>query len=138
MFNTPVQITLFIVGILGAMTTIGCFIPQAIKTIITKDTSGLSKWFFIIAVFSSILWLGIGALNIGNGIYDTNIGWENGLLAGLPPILTNVVTIVTNSIVLVIKLHNIKMSKKFNITEQEYCFQTAEERHVTSKIASSL
>lgn len=138
MFNTPVQITLFVVGLLGAMTTIGCFIPQAIKTIITRDTSGLSKWFFIIAVFSSILWLGIGALNIGNGIYDTNIGWENGLLAGLPPILTNVVTIVTNSIVLAIKLYNIEKSKKLNITEQEFCLQISENRKSDYKIADRL
>ncbi|MGL4951622.1 MAG: SemiSWEET family sugar transporter [Mycoplasma sp.] len=119
MFDTPVKIALFIFGLFGALTTIGCFVPQGIKTLITRDTSGLSKWFFIIALTSSAFWLLIGSLSIVDGA-QSNAIW-NGILAGLPSIITNVVTVIINSTILMVKLRNMSESKKQGITEQEYC-----------------
>lgn len=120
MFNTPIAIALFVVGLLGSLTTIFCFLPQSIKTFVTRDTSGLSKWFFIIANISSLFWISIGTLSILNS-YDQGFGYEIGLNAGLPSILTNVITIILNIITLVIKIQNIIRAKKENISEFDYC-----------------
>lgn len=126
--STPYDIAQFVIGILGALTTIACFVPQGIKTLITKDTSGLSKWFFIFALISSMFWFSIGAMAICNPFINATTGEiisqaaiNNGILAGLPPIITNVVTVFVNVSILTIKLINIKKAKNKKMSEIEYC-----------------
>lgn len=110
----------FIIGLLGSITTIACFLPQCIKTIKTRDTSGLSLLFFLIAILSSIFWLIYGGLNIYITLkHENNV--SNALRNGLPIILTNIITIVINTIIIFIKVNNISKAKKNNITEHEYC-----------------
>lgn len=133
--STPYDIIQFTIGILGAITTIACFIPQCIKTLITKDTSGLSKWFFIFALVSSIFWFCIGGMSIANPFINiesngvvSQTAINNGILAGLPPIITNVVTFIVNICILTIKLINIKNAKNKKISEIEYCLQLKKEK----------
>ncbi len=110
-----------IIGVLGSLTTILCFLPQGIKTFITKDTSGLSKWFFISALISSFFWFAIGAMTIAAPVYYENGDLPSAIAAGIPSILTNVITVIINFIILVIKLTNMHHAKKEGISEHEYC-----------------
>lgn len=120
MFNTPLEIFSFIFGWIATIITVACYLPQTIKTIITKDTAALSKWFFILGFSSSLAWVIGGFVSIfvyldqGNSINEA-------LLISLPVIVTNIIGIISNLIVLVIKLKNIKKAKQENITEKEYC-----------------
>ncbi|MGL4948513.1 MAG: PQ-loop domain-containing transporter [Mycoplasma sp.] len=143
-FSSPIQIALFVFGILGAATTIGCFAPQGVKTVMTRDTSGLSKWFFIIALVSSVFWLLIGSLTIANGVIGTiNEKGElvkdvtGGIYAGLPSIITNVVTVCINTTIFIIKANNMKEAKKANMSEADYC-RLLSEKMKEKKIASKL
>lgn len=123
MFTTAYEIAFLIIGIFGSLTTIFAFIPQFIKTMITKDTSGLSLWFFIIALISSLFWLTTGSLSIAspfiNGFDEVTI--PSAIASGLPSIITNIITLVTNSIILIIKINNMKKAKALNMSEQDYC-----------------
>lgn len=136
MFQTPVQIFLLIFGILGALTTILCFVPQTIKTVISRDTSGLSKWFFIIALTSSFFWLCIGSLNIVNANTEGNIA--NGLYAGLPLLITNVISVSLNVTTLFFKMQNIKKAAAQNLSEEEYCSIISKDRIRNSKLIKKL
>ncbi len=128
MFETPFEIAQFIIGLLGALTTIACFLPQGIKTFITKNTAGLSKWFFICALASSIFWITLGSMAIASPyIYNdtSSSAIANGLSAGLPPIITNVITIIINTMILIIKIRNMHAAKKAGISETEYCLKNS-------------
>ena len=63
-----------IIGFMAAFCTTTSFLPQAIQTIKTKDTKGISLSMYSLFTFGSVLWLtfGIMSLNypvaIANGI----------------------------------------------------------------------
>ncbi|MGL4950351.1 MAG: SemiSWEET family sugar transporter [Mycoplasma sp.] len=130
-FWTPINIALFVFGLFGAGTTIGCFIPQGIKTLKTRDTSGLSHWFFIIAITSSAFWLAIGSLTIASGAMDGDL--PLGIFGGLPSILTNVVTVFINVMILFIKLKNMRDAKALGISEIQHCANIALAREAAKK-----
>lgn len=62
------------IGSLAAVMTTGAFIPQAVKTIKSKDTSGISLGMYIIMIIGASLWIGYGRLTgdkpiqVGNSI----------------------------------------------------------------------
>jgi len=75
------------IGALAALTTTLCWVPQAVKTIRTRDTSSISIWmqvFFNVGVF---LWLVYGIL-----------------LGSWPLIGANFVTQVLTGTILILKL----------------------------------
>jgi len=79
--------TTTILGILAACGTTVSFLPQAIKTIYTKNTSGISLEMYAIFVIGTLLWL----------IYGLMIGsW--------PVIMANATTLVVASVILVYKI----------------------------------
>ncbi len=55
-----------ITGFLAAFCTTVSFLPQAIKTIKTKDTSGISLSMYILFSVGTLLWLAFGIFS-GNG-----------------------------------------------------------------------
>ena len=61
-------------GLIAAACTTASFLPQAIKTFRTKDTSGISLSMYILFTFGTLLWFlyGIASYNIpvslANGI----------------------------------------------------------------------
>ncbi|MFS8083981.1 MAG: SemiSWEET transporter [Ginsengibacter sp.] len=63
-----------IIGLLAAIATTSSFLPQAIKTIKTKKTSGISLKMYSIFSFGTLLWFIYGIMNndwpiiIANGI----------------------------------------------------------------------
>ncbi len=76
-----------IVGLLAAFGTTVSFLPQAIKTIQTKDTSGISLSMYGLFTLGTLLWL----------IY--------GLLSGsLPVTIDNSITFLFAGIILIYKI----------------------------------
>ncbi|MBU6339205.1 MAG: SemiSWEET transporter [Rickettsiales bacterium] len=75
---------------MAALLTTISFLPQVIKTIATKDTSGVSFWIYLIFVSGVAMWLLYGIL-IKNPII----------------IIANLITFILAGTILVIKIHNI-------------------------------
>jgi len=76
-----------IVGLIAATCTTVSFVPQAIKTIQTKDTSGISLSMYSLFAFGTLMWLLYG-------IFSSNI----------PVSLANGITLVFSLIILTYKL----------------------------------
>lgn len=75
-------------------TTIG-YLPQAIKTIKTKDTKAISFWMYLLSLIGVIFWLIYGIM-----------------ISSYPIILKNVMLIILGGIILAIKtLHIIRDSE---------------------------
>jgi MtN3 and saliva related transmembrane protein len=74
-------------GFMAAICTTVAFIPQAMRTIRTKDTSGISLWMYVVFTLGVFLWLVYG-LSIGN----------------YPIIIANVVTFALAATILWFKL----------------------------------
>jgi MtN3 and saliva related transmembrane protein len=78
-----------LIGYIGAILTTASFLPQAIQTIKTRDTSGISFWMYSMFVTGVVFWLIYGVL-LGNKTI----------------IFANIVTLILASSVLVIKIQN--------------------------------
>jgi len=76
-----------IIGYLAAFGTTISFLPQAIKTIKTKDTSGISLPMYALFTFGTLLWLTYGIMS-----------------GSLPVAVANAVTLVFASIILAYKV----------------------------------
>ncbi len=116
MFYSTYNIVLFIIGIISSLITIIGWFPQAIKTFKTHDTTGISLVFYSLIYISSIFWIIYALLTLFNP--DTH--WSVRLASSLPVLITNIVALLLNTIIVLIKFKNIARSKKLNITEREY------------------
>ena len=76
-----------ITGFAAALLTTASFLPQAIKTIQTKDTSGISLFMYSLFALGTLLWFLFG-------LFSNN----------LPVMIANAVTLVFACIILVYKL----------------------------------
>lgn len=76
-----------IIGLVAATCTTASFIPQAIKTIQTKETSGISLGMYSLFTTGTLMWLIYGIF--GNS---------------LPIIVANSITFIFAAIILVYKL----------------------------------
>jgi len=82
-------------GLVAAFFTTTSFLPQAIQTIRTKDTSAISLSMYIMFTFGTLMWFAFG-LASGN----------------LPVSLANGITLILASIILFFKIkHTITISK---------------------------
>jgi MtN3 and saliva related transmembrane protein len=52
-----------IIGFIAAFSTTVSFLPQAVKTIRTKDTSGISLSMYVVFTVGTFLWLMYGILS---------------------------------------------------------------------------
>ncbi|GAB3386481.1 SemiSWEET transporter [Lysobacter fragariae] len=75
------------VGYVAATLTTLSFVPQAIKTIRTKETHGISLWMYTMFTVGVAFWLGYG-------LY----------LHSWPMILSNTVTLLLSASILTLKL----------------------------------
>ncbi len=76
-----------IIGLLAAFGTTVSFLPQAVKTIQTKDTSGISLPMYILFTAGTLLWL----------IY--------GIMSGSMPVaVANAITLIFAAIILIYKI----------------------------------
>jgi MtN3 and saliva related transmembrane protein len=76
-----------IIGYMAAFGTTVSFLPQAIKTIQTKDTSGISLYMYMLFTAGTFLWLMYGLMS-----------------HSLPVAVANVITFIFASVILVYKL----------------------------------
>ena len=76
-----------IIGLLAAFGTTVSFLPQAIKTIRTRDTSGISLSMYSLFTAGTLLWLTYGLLS-----------------NSMPVTIANAITFVFASVILVYKL----------------------------------
>jgi MtN3 and saliva related transmembrane protein len=76
-----------IIGLLAAFGTTVSFLPQAIKTIQTKDTSGISLSMYALFTAGTLLWLIYGILS-----------------PSMPVTIANTITFIFASIILIYKI----------------------------------
>lgn len=76
-----------LIGYVGAFLTTVSFIPQAVKTIRTRDTRGISLHMYAVFTVGVACWLGYGIA-----------------LGSWPMILSNIVTLGLSSTILALKL----------------------------------
>ncbi|MDB4926236.1 SemiSWEET transporter [Mucilaginibacter sp.] len=76
-----------IIGLMAAFSTTVSFLPQAVKTIRTKDTSGISLSMYAVFTTGTFLWLIYGILS-----------------PSLPVALANAVTFLFAGIILIYKI----------------------------------
>lgn len=86
-----------IIGLVAACLTTASFVPQAIKTIKTKDTSGISLSMYIMFTLGVLLWLIYGIY-----IKDAAVT------------VANVITFIFASIILMYKISNVRKGKDIN------------------------
>jgi MtN3 and saliva related transmembrane protein len=79
--------TITIIGFAAAILTTGSFLPQALKTIRTKDTSGISLFMYSLFALGTLLWFLFG-------LFSNN----------MPVMIANAVTLIFASIILVYKI----------------------------------
>ncbi|WP_368486338.1 SemiSWEET family sugar transporter [Spiroplasma sp. DGKH1] len=95
-------LTVHIIGWLAALVSMSAFIPQAIKTIKTKQTAGISLGMYLIYNMANFAWI-IWAI----------IDWDsepNNMLSDLTVIIPNLVCIIITSIIIRMKVINTKKS----------------------------
>jgi MtN3 and saliva related transmembrane protein len=76
-----------IIGFIAAFATTFSFLPQAIKTIQTKDTSGISLYMYALFTGGTLFWLMYGILS-----------------NSLPVAIANFVTLIFSCIILFYKI----------------------------------
>jgi len=76
-----------IIGMIGASLTTVAFLPQAIKTIRTKNTRDLSLGMFVLSEMGVVMWLTYGIL-----------------IGDIPIIFANVITFFLISTIIVMKI----------------------------------
>ena len=76
-----------IIGYLAAFGTTVSFLPQAVKTIQTKDTSGISLPMYLLFTIGTLLWLIYGVM-----------------AASFPVAVANSITLIFASIILIYKI----------------------------------
>ena len=74
-------------GYLAATLTTVAFVPQAVKTIRTRDTSGISLWMYVVFTAGIACWFGYGIF-----------------LDSWPMIISNVITFLLAATILGLKL----------------------------------
>jgi MtN3 and saliva related transmembrane protein len=78
-----------LIGYIAAFLTTASFLPQAIQTIKTRDTSGISFWMYLMFVLGVSFWLAYGVLIENRAI-----------------VIANSVTLILAGLVLWVKIKN--------------------------------
>jgi MtN3 and saliva related transmembrane protein len=93
--------TVLLGWIATSLTTIS-FVPQAIATIRSKSTAGISLGMYILFVAGVMIWI----------VYGAFMSATVGFMKGLPIWVGNGVTLFFSSIVLGFKIHNVRTGKE--------------------------
>lgn len=76
-----------LLGYVAAILTAGAFVPQALKTIRSRDTAAISLWMYVVFTTGVAFWLAYGVA-----------------LESLPIILANAVTLLLAATILALKV----------------------------------
>ncbi|MGJ4729292.1 SemiSWEET transporter [Luteimonas sp. SDU101] len=77
------------IGYIAATLTTLAFVPQAVKTIRSRDTSGISLGMYVVFIIGVVCWFGYGLV-----------------LGSWPMILANAVTFLLAAVILALKLRH--------------------------------
>jgi MtN3 and saliva related transmembrane protein len=83
-----------IISTIAAILTTSAFLPQTLKVIISKNTSALSLWMYLLFTIGVMLWLFYGFL-----------------INSYPLIIANIITFFLSFIILIIKIINTLQKK---------------------------
>jgi MtN3 and saliva related transmembrane protein len=64
--------TTTIIGLTAAFCTTVSFLPQALQTIKTKDTSGISLSMYSLFTFGTLLWFIFGVMSVNYPVFIAN------------------------------------------------------------------
>jgi MtN3 and saliva related transmembrane protein len=82
-------------GLIAAFFTTTSFLPQAVKTIRTKDTASISLFMYILFTFGTFMWFVYGIISHNSPVW-----------------LANGITLILASIILYFKItHTVKVRK---------------------------
>jgi MtN3 and saliva related transmembrane protein len=76
-----------LLGYVAAILTAGAFVPQAVKTIHSRDTAAISLWMYVVFTTGVACWLAYGVA-----------------LESLPIVLANAVTLLLAATILALKV----------------------------------
>jgi len=82
-----VQGKLELLGYVAAILTTGAFVPQAIKTIRSRDTRAISLWMYVVFTTGVAFWLAYGVV-----------------LESLPIVLANAATLLLAATIMALKI----------------------------------
>lgn len=92
----------FIASIAAFFTMIG-YVPQAVKTIRTRDTKSISFWMYFCSIIGVVFWLIFGIM-VGN----------------IPIIFKNIAVIILGGIILWIKVSNLFTKEEEGLIKSEF------------------
>jgi MtN3 and saliva related transmembrane protein len=95
------DITIFVIGIIATSLTTVSMIPQAVQTIKTKRTDGISLWMYILFVIGVMIWIVYGIVLAQKDVW-----------AGTPVWVGNAVTLVFAAITLGFKINNVRIGRE--------------------------
>jgi MtN3 and saliva related transmembrane protein len=96
------NLTVVILGWIATILTTISFVPQAIATIRSKSTAGISLGMYVLFIFGMILWIAYGAF----------ISATQEFMTGVPIWVGNAITLVFSSIILGFKINNVVQGKE--------------------------
>lgn len=107
------NIFVVVIGYLAGFCAVISFIPQAIKTIKTRNTKEISLKTYIIYIIANFLFLLFGILSIALPImHPSNTSNTQIIIWGITLILPYSVTIIAVTSIIVIKLQNMRKFKE--------------------------
>lgn len=107
-----------IIGLIAALCIAIYSLPQLIKIIKTKDTTGISMLMFIVMFLGDLFFIlnAIGILADNNGT-----ALQTKLSSGLPILIANFISICFCYCILLLKIRNMIWSKRLNLSEKNFC-----------------
>lgn len=112
------QIVLITFGLIASLMLLFAFLPQTILTIRSRNTVALSLLMYLFGTSARFLFSLAAILTIVSYVWSNDIG-INLYASTLPILICHGINLVLNSIVLIIKIINVKKSKKLNISESD-------------------
>lgn len=91
-----------IIGWIATTLTTVSMVPQAIQTMKTKSTAGISLWMYILFVVGVIFWIVAGSMMIVT----------TDLMTSLPIVAGNGITLIFSAITLFYKIRNVASGKE--------------------------
>jgi len=124
MTNDPhLDIAVIIFGVISSLIIMIGYFPLTLKLIKSKQTYGISLIFILFITLACFIWVIYGSLLLVDIIpkNPTSKQIEDGLIAALPILITNIVLFILNTINFFTKFLMIYRGKKINMTEKQYC-----------------
>lgn len=115
--TVPCLAAAFILGLFGSLVAMGCYIPGIYKVLKYNDTRSISLLMFSLTSFGCVVWVIIGIL------FWIGLGSSNGMVTGLPIILSNFGLGISSLGILIKKLNHTFQAKKHNLSQDEYFLQ---------------